>query len=61
MSFVPCDEPSRYIPYCLVLGSFFYLKSLKQKLKTKYDEFIKNSPGKNVDTEGIEYGVGHGH
>jgi hypothetical protein len=25
----------------------------------KYEEFVRNSPGNEVDTSGIEYGVGH--
>ena len=29
--------------------------------KKKYEECIKNSPGIDVDTTGIEYGVGHAH
>jgi len=27
----------------------------------KYDEFTKNSPGIDIDTNGINYGVGHAH
>jgi len=29
--------------------------------RKKYEEFLRNSPGRDVNTEGIAYEVGHGH
>jgi uncharacterized protein DUF6610 len=38
------------------LGIWYQRRALAQR---KYDEFLKNSPGKSVDASGIEFGVGH--
>lgn len=54
-------EPLRALPYFIVVMSAMYIFVLKKKLVNKYKEFIKNSPGKDIETKGIEYGVGHGH
>lgn len=54
-------EPIRALPYFLVVVSFFYLLNVKKHTKEKYEEFLKNSPGINVDTQDISYGIGHGH
>jgi len=54
-------EPLRALPYIIVVMSAMYIFVLKKKLVNKYKEFIKNSPGKDIETKGIEYGVGHGH
>lgn len=54
-------ELLRSVPYALVLASTVYLFALKKKLKEKYQEFIDNSPGKNIDTTSVVFGVGHGH
>jgi hypothetical protein len=54
-------DPARGLPYLLILISFFYLRWLKKHCSDKYEEFMKNSPGIVVDTNGIEYGVGHAH
>lgn len=48
-------------PYFIVLLAWGYLVDLNRKLAKKYDEFIRNSPGKDIDASNIEYGVGHGH
>lgn len=48
-------------PYLLVLAAAAYLLELKRKLVAKYDEFITNSPGKDINSDDINYGVGHGH
>jgi len=50
-----------YAPYSVVVISWGYLVDLKTKLIMKYNEFLRNSPGKEVETANIEYGVGHGH
>ncbi len=49
------------IPYVLVIVATVYLIRLKRKLDAKYDEFITNSPGKDINSDDIKYGVGHGH
>lgn len=53
-------EPIRAIPYVLLIASSIYLFKLKLKCKVKYNEFIDNSPGIEVDTDNVTYGVGHG-
>ena len=47
------------IPYCvLIIGSvFIYLKHRSNK--SKYDQFINNSPGITIDTSDIVFGKGH--
>lgn len=54
-------SPINTMPYFLVLISSGYLFGLKQKLKSKYQEFLTNSPGKSINSNDIDYGVGHGH
>lgn len=49
------------LPYLLVISASFYLVILKRKLVKKYEEFLVNSPGKQVSVSDIQYGVGHGH
>ena len=52
---------SRSTPYLVLLASICFLYWLKKQRKKSYQEFISNSPGIKVDTNGINYGVGHGH
>jgi len=54
-------EPIRSIPYILVLAASVYLTLLKRRCVKKYNEFLSNSPGVDVDTSGITYGIGHGY
>lgn len=54
-------DPIRAMPYILALVTFFYLKMLWNHTREKYEEFLANSPGVDIDTIGINYGVGHGH
>lgn len=51
----------RTMPYFLWVAAFFYLKRLWNHTEKKYQEFLKNSPGIVVNTDGVSYGVGHGH
>jgi hypothetical protein len=53
-------DPGRALPYVALLAAFLYLRVLRRTLNDKYAEFLRNSPGKSVSTEGIQYGVGHG-
>jgi len=51
----------RCLPYVILglgIGFVLFLHSQRNK---DYAEFIQNSPGKQMDTTGIEYGAGHGH
>ncbi|QDT27368.1 hypothetical protein Enr10x_26850 [Gimesia panareensis] len=50
----------RSIPYFLIIGAIIYLWRLKNKCIKKYEEFLENSPGKEISTKGIRYGSGHG-
>ena len=54
-------DPVRAMPYALVIVAFFYLKRLWNHTREKYEEFLSNSPGIEINTEGISYGVGHAH
>jgi hypothetical protein len=51
---------SRALPYlfAVVIGCLL-VREWKRKGK-KYQEFLENSPGLDVDTSGIKYGIGHG-
>ena len=50
----------RSLPYILLLAAIMYLYWLRNNRNKSYLEFLKNSPGKDIDTIGIDYGVGHG-
>lgn len=54
-------DPARALPYALVIASGIYLNQLRKNRHASYREFLENSPGIKVDTEGIQYGVGHGY
>ena len=49
------------LPYVVLIAVIVYLISLKRQRDQSYHEFLKNSPGIEVDTSNIEYGVGHGY
>lgn len=52
-------EPLRCLPYIIVVVGAIVVLRLHSKMKKKYAEFIQNSPGIDVDTEGIVYDEGH--
>ena len=52
-------ELERSLPYIILLASIVFLVRLRANRIEAYQEFIKNSPGISVETEGIEYGIGH--
>jgi hypothetical protein len=54
-------DPIRALPYVLVIVSVIYLVWLRKNRHDSYKEFLENSPGIEVDTKGIKYGVGHGY
>jgi hypothetical protein len=53
-------DPVRSLPYLVLFVSFFFLKWIRNNRRESYREFLANSPGIEVDTTGISYGVGHG-
>lgn len=63
---VVCDSKSssgfmNALPYIVLVVAVVYLNDLKQRLLEKYEEFLANSPGKDIDAGDINFGVGHGH
>jgi hypothetical protein len=55
----PYAEMQRGLPYLTLLACVVFLAWLRSKRLRSYQEFLRNSPGKNIDVTGIEYGVGH--
>lgn len=54
-------DPPRVLPYVVLFAALIYLQYLKKNREECYREFLKNSPGIEFDTSGIDYGVGHGY
>lgn len=54
-------EPICLAPYILLILIIPYLYKLKKDTNDKYSEFVRNSPGIDINTIGIIYGKGHGH
>jgi hypothetical protein len=52
-------EPLRSLPYVILVLAAVALRRLKSHREKAYAEFLENSPGKAVDTDGINFGVGH--
>jgi hypothetical protein len=52
-------EFTRSLPYLIVILAVVFLIRLRRNRILSYQEFLKNSPGIEVNTGGIEYGVGH--
>ena len=50
----------RGLPYLILLCSIFFLRWIRDNRRKSYREFLDNSPGIDIETEGINYGVGHG-
>jgi hypothetical protein len=53
-------DPVHGLPYAILIVSFFFLKWIRNMRRESYREFLDNSPGIDIDTKGINYGVGHG-
>jgi hypothetical protein len=53
-------DPQRALPYGVSMAAGVYLARLARRKRAGYAEFVLNSPGAPVNTEGITYGVGHG-
>jgi hypothetical protein len=52
-------ELSRSIPYLVAVLAIITLWRHKRYKDGEYREFLRNSPGISIDTQGIEYGTGH--
>lgn len=52
-------EPLRSIPYVIAISGIVFILFLRKRNKKKYLEFLSNSPGIEIRTDGITYGVGH--
>jgi hypothetical protein len=48
------------LPYIVAAVSTLFLLGRRRRRKKDYAEFLKNSPGIEMNTAGIEYGRGHG-
>jgi hypothetical protein len=53
-------ELLRALPYITLLVVVGLIVWEVVRLNRKYAEFMRNSPGIQVDTQGIDYGIGHG-
>jgi hypothetical protein len=51
---------NRSLPYLVVLISLGFLIYLKKQRDTSYQEFINKSPGKEIKSNDIQHGTGHG-
>jgi hypothetical protein len=52
-------DPIRSLPYAVLLLAVIAILRLKSNRDAAYAEFLQNSPGKDVDTTGVSFGVGH--
>jgi hypothetical protein len=52
-------EFSRSLPYLSATAAVVLLWLLRANRIKSYTEFLQNSPGVDVDTSGIQYGIGH--
>jgi hypothetical protein len=53
-------DPVRTLPYLIAIAAILYVRHVMKARDSDYQEFITNSPGIEVPTEGITYGPGHG-
>ncbi|WP_139194584.1 hypothetical protein [Roseovarius tolerans] len=49
------------MPWAAAILGGLYCVDIAAKKKANYEEFLTNSPGKDVDASDISYGSGHGH
>jgi hypothetical protein len=52
-------ELQNFLPWAVAIVGIVIWWNRHELAREKYREFLRNSPGKPVDTSGIEYGVGH--
>lgn len=53
-------DPVRGLPYIILIASLFFLRWIRNNRRKSYREFLDNSPGIEINTDGFHYGVGHG-
>jgi len=53
-------EPVRALPYVVAVAALVYGTYIRNDRNKAYEEFLRNSPGIDVDTKGVTYGIGHG-
>jgi hypothetical protein len=52
-------EFTRSLPYLFAVTAIFGLWVLRRNRIASYQEFLRNSPGLDLNTKGIDYGIGH--
>jgi hypothetical protein len=52
-------DPLRALPYAVLVLAFLGVWRLKKNRDEAYAEFLRNSPGKNINTGDLIFGVGH--
>jgi hypothetical protein len=52
-------ELSRSLPYLAATAWAIFLWFLRKNRIDSYQQFLENSPGTDVETAGIKYGIGH--
>ena len=52
-------EPLRAFPYATMIPGFIFLRHLRQQRDRSYQEFLANSPGREIETDAVRYGSGH--
>lgn len=53
-------DPQRALPYAIAVAGIVYVVRVRRDCNDKYSEFTTNSPGIDIDTSSVVYGVGHG-
>jgi len=53
------SEPAVFLPYIILICVFIFVMATRKNRKKSYKEFLENSPGKKIDVDGIEFGIGH--
>jgi len=49
----------RLLPYLVLLASIVFLGLLRGSRIKSYENFIENSPGRDINAQGVRYGSGH--
>lgn len=53
-------EIINFLPVFISFLGVFFIRRVKCKDERDYEAFVENSPGKDIDTSGIDYTHGHG-
>lgn len=54
-------DPIRGAPYAIAVACGIYIFNRDKKRQEAYAEFLRESPGKEIDSSNVNYGIGHGH